>query len=170
MIMHVISLSLSLYIYMMMMMMIDENKLMIHECILIYLRGHTSPFVAELSVKLYNDPLLLGRKRALLEIRPQMVSPSQPAALPTPHQPAILLHRVPVPFPIRLHVLYEDGVLRRRPRPLLQPPAGLGAGSRCLITRSLAVCSYFPTFPAHPSSLSSLLGLLEEGDDHQKKV
>jgi hypothetical protein len=115
----------------------------------IYLRGHTSPFVAELSVKLYDDPLLLGRKRAFLEIRPQMISPSQPTALPTPHQPAILLHRVPVPFPIRLHVLYQDGVLRSRPRPLLQPPARLGAASRPL-SSSLAVCSSFPAFPDHP--------------------
>lgn len=124
----------------------------------IYLRGHTGPFVAELSVKVYDDPLLVGRKGALLEIRPQMISPSQPTALPTPHQPTILLHRVPVPFPIRLHVLHQDRVLRGRPRPLLQPPARLPSASHSSLM--ITTCTLMTSFPAafadHPFSFFPL--------------
>lgn len=34
----------------------------------IYLRGHTGPFVAELSVKVYDDPLLIGEKVPFLRL------------------------------------------------------------------------------------------------------
>lgn len=114
-----------------------------------YLRSHASPFVAESSMKFYDNPLFFRWKWALLEIWPQMVSPSQSTTFATPHQPAILLHGIPVPFTILLHILYQDCILHSCPWPLLQPrSAGLGtAFSRP--SSSLALCSFL-AFRDHP--------------------
>jgi hypothetical protein len=101
--------------------------------------GHPSPLVPHLGVELDDEPLLLGGEGPLLEVGPQVVRPPEAAALAAPEQPGVLLHRVPVPLAVLLHVVHQDGVLRRRPWPLLQrgpaaavrrPPAAAVVGHR----------------------------------------
>ena len=86
----------------------------------IYLGGHSSPFVAKFSVEFDDDPLFFRRKGTFFEMRPQMISPSQPTTLPTPHQPGILLHSIPIPFSMLLHVLHQDGILGSGPWALFE--------------------------------------------------
>ncbi len=70
-----------------------------------YLSGHASPFVPVLSVKLKDEPLLLGSEGTLLEIGPEVVGPSEPAALAAARQAGVPLHRVPVSLTVLPHVL-----------------------------------------------------------------
>lgn len=94
-------------------------------------RGHVCPLVAVLGVELDDEARLLRREGALLEVRPQVVGPPQPAALAAPQQRRAPVHRVPVPFPVPPHVLRQHLVLLRTPHPLLQnpPPPPLSSSS-----------------------------------------
>lgn len=86
----------------------------------IYLRGHSSPFITMFGMEFNDDLFFLGCKRTFFQIRPQMICPSEPATLAAPHQSTVLLHRIPISFSMFLHVLYQDGIFRHRPRPLFQ--------------------------------------------------
>lgn len=87
-----------------------------------YLSGHARPFIAELGVEAKDEELLVGCEGSLLEVGAEVVGPTEAAALAAARQPAVPLHRIPVPLPVPPHMLHQDRVLCRRPRPLLQPP------------------------------------------------
>lgn len=114
-----------------------------------YLSGHASPLVAEPSVKLDDFGLFLGREGAFLEVRPQVVCPSQPAALPTPHQPGLPPDGIPVTLTVRLHVFDQHRVLPCRPRPLLQrsplslPFTAAAAAARAVVAVPIRVRNGF---------------------------
>lgn len=95
----------------------------------VYLGGHASPFVSELGVKLDDDLLFFLRESTFLEIGAEMVGPSESATFAAPGQPRIPLYRVPIPLAVLLHVLYQNRVFRRRPRPFLHVLFLLAAGA-----------------------------------------
>jgi hypothetical protein len=83
-------------------------------------RGHARPLVAELRVELGYEELLVGGEGALLEVGAEVVGPAQAAALAAAQQAGHPLHCVPVPLAVVPDVVHEHGILRGRPRALLE--------------------------------------------------
>lgn len=84
-------------------------------------------------MKVDDDLFFLGRECTFLEIRPEMVCPAKSATFAAPEQPRILVHGVPVPFTVLLHVLYENGVFCWGPGPLPHATFDLAVLLRCRI-------------------------------------
>ena len=55
--------------------------------------------VAEDGMELYDEVLLVGGEGPSLDVRPQIVCPPQPVALPAPHQPYTTPHPLFPSFP-----------------------------------------------------------------------
>jgi hypothetical protein len=87
-----------------------------------HLGSHACPLVAKLGVKLNDIALLIWRKSSFLKIWTQMVGPPQTAAFATTKETRVLLHGVPVTFPVLAHIRHQNGILGRRPRTFLQIP------------------------------------------------
>jgi hypothetical protein len=87
-----------------------------------HLGSHACPLVAKLGVKLNDIALLIWRKGSFLKIWTQMVGPPQTAAFATTKETRVLLHGVPVAFPVLAHIRHQNGILGRRPRTFLQIP------------------------------------------------
>lgn len=100
---------------------IDEEKNeKLTKNIINYLRCHACPFVAVFGVELKNEPLFLGCKGTFLQTRVEMVGPSEPATLATAVEPGIPPQRIPVPFAVFPHAIYQNLILRRGPGTFLQ--------------------------------------------------
>jgi len=82
-------------------------------------------------MKVDDDLFFLRRECTFLEIRPEMVGPAKSATFAAPEQPRILVHGVPIPFTVLLHVLYKDRVFRWGPRPLPDATFDLALVLRC---------------------------------------
>lgn len=87
-----------------------------------YMGSHLSPFVAELSMKAKDKKLLFGGKRTLLQIRTEVIGPSETAALAATGEAAVALNGVPITLTMVADVLCQHSILRRRPWTFLQPP------------------------------------------------
>lgn len=90
----------------------------------------TSIPISELGMEV-NDELLLGSaEEATLEVRTEVVSPPQPAALAAAPQARLPAHLVLIPFPVAPHMADQLLVFLGRPRAFLQASVLL---PRCLL-------------------------------------
>lgn len=60
-----------------------------------------------------------------------MVRPSEPATLSAPQQPWIPLDCIPISFTILSHILHQEGILVRSPRPFLHDMPWRSSASWC---------------------------------------
>lgn len=78
------------------------------------------PLVSEEAMELDDELILIAGELAALEVRPQVVYPPEPAALPAPQQSCCLRERPPRTLAVVADVCGEALILLLRPRPLVR--------------------------------------------------
>lgn len=86
-----------------------------------YMGSHLSPFVAELSMKAKDEKLLFGGEHNLLQIRMEVVDPSETTALAAMWESAVALNGFQISLTMFIDVLCQHSILCRRPWTFLQP-------------------------------------------------